>query len=105
MRLGFVQTIVVRNFSTLLTSSKSPLIIKDESSGSHGDAGHGMNFIPLTVKSILDISADDADMRADGRQGDVVCEALTCGLSVRLSYWEPADNFEDEVASFIVDVS
>lgn len=74
-------------------------------SGSDGDAGYGMNFIPLTVKSVLDISADHADMRAHGRQRDVVCEALTCGLSVGLSYREPADNFEYQVASFIVDVS
>jgi hypothetical protein len=64
-----------------------------------------MNFIPLTVESILDISADDADMRAHGRQRDLVCEALTCGFSVRLGYWEPADNFEYQVATFIVQIS
>jgi hypothetical protein len=32
----------------------------------NGDARHRMNFIPLTVKRILHISPDNADVRAHG---------------------------------------
>jgi hypothetical protein len=32
----------------------------------YNDASHGMNFIPLSVKRILDKSANNADVRANG---------------------------------------
>jgi hypothetical protein len=36
--------------------------------GHHRDTRHWMNFIPLTVKSILHKASDNADMRTHGRQ-------------------------------------
>jgi hypothetical protein len=59
-----------------------------------GDARHRMNFIPLTVKRILHISSDNADMRTHGRQHNLVCVSLTCCLSIRLRYRKSADNLK-----------
>jgi hypothetical protein len=33
-------------------------------------------------------------VRTHGRQHNLVCVALACGLSIRLCYWELADNLE-----------
>ena len=36
-------------------------------SGSGGDAGYGMNFVPLAVESVLDIGPEDANVRTNGQ--------------------------------------
>jgi hypothetical protein len=60
----------------------------------NGDVRHRMNLIPLTVKSILHKSADNADVRTYGRQHNLVCVSLACCLSIRLRYRKSADNLK-----------
>jgi hypothetical protein len=60
----------------------------------NGDVRLRVDFVPLPMKRILYKSSDNTDVRTHGRQHNLVCVALTCGLSIRLCYWELADNLE-----------
>jgi hypothetical protein len=57
------------------------------------------------VEGVLDVGAQDANVRADGREHDVVRVALARGFGVGLSDRVFANDFEDQVAAFSADVS
>src|SRR5580693_4282050 len=70
-----------------------------------GDARDRMDLHPLGVEGVLDVGAHDANVRADGREGDLVGVALAGGFGIGLSDGELAHDFEDQVAAFIAYVS
>jgi hypothetical protein len=83
-----------RNCGVRSTRAKSSRLAK-QSLRNYGDAGNRMNFHPLAVERVLDESADDAHVRVDGREVDMVSETLASGFGVGLSDGEAADNLED----------
>src|SRR5260370_1079276 len=62
--------------------------------GNDGDSGDGVDLHPLCMKSVLDVSAYNANVRAHARERDVVGEAPARCFGVGLSDGELTHNFE-----------
>ncbi len=66
--------------------------------GSYSDAGDGMEFHPLSMKGVLDVSSDDGYVRSGGRKSDVIGIVGAGSLGVGLRNRILTHDFEDEVA-------
>src|ERR1700730_3615529 len=67
------------------------------SSWNHSDAGNRVNLVPLRMKSVLHVTPNYPDPRADWREHNGGRVALARTLSVLLCHGKPAYDFEHEV--------